>query len=70
MNTIGGRKFLLTFAAMAIIAVHDLIGLDHEALQLVVWLALGGAGVVALEDMIKRPAAPAVRGQKSGRAVK
>lgn len=52
MNLLGGRKATLVLIAMALVATHDLLGLDHDTIQQIVILALGGSGAIALEDML------------------
>lgn len=50
MSWIGGRKTTLVLIAMALVATHHLLGLDADDVQMIVYLALGGSGAIALED--------------------
>jgi hypothetical protein len=52
IDLLGGRKSLFVLAAMLIIALHKVLSIDDADVQLVVYLALGGAGVVALEKSV------------------
>jgi predicted aconitase len=49
---LGGRKSIFILAAMAIIAAHELLRISDADVQMIVYLALGGAGVVALEKSV------------------
>lgn len=62
INLFGGRKSSLVFVAMVIVAAHDWLGLDDATVQQVVYLALGGSGVIALEDALG-----AMRGKKKAK---
>jgi len=50
LNKIGGRKFLMLLVAIILVALKDVIGLDEEAINKIVILAIGGSGTIALED--------------------
>ena len=50
---LGGRKMVLIFTTIILIACSKWIGLDAETLNKLIVVALGGSGVVALEDSAK-----------------
>lgn len=50
LNSIGGRKFTLLFICLILVALKDQIGIDDEAINKLVILAVGGSGAIALED--------------------
>lgn len=50
---LGGRKMVLVLAVMALIAARKLLGLDDQTVHVLLWLALGGSGAIALEDGLK-----------------
>lgn len=47
----GGRKSTMILLAMALVALQNKLGLDDKAIDLIVWLALGGSGALTLESM-------------------
>ena len=49
----GGRKVFLVLTSLIIIACSKVIGLDEETQNKLIVLALGGSGVVALEDSVQ-----------------
>jgi len=50
VSWIGGRKTTLVLIAMALVATRNLLGLDANDVQMIVYLALGGSGAIAIED--------------------
>ena len=48
---LGGRKSALALVAMALVAAQKPLGLDSDAVDQIIWLALGGGGLIALEDV-------------------
>lgn len=52
MNLIGGRKCALVLVAMTLVALRNVIGIDDATVDMIVYLALGGSGAIALEDAV------------------
>lgn len=50
-TVLGGRKSALVLVAMALVAAKNLLGLSDQEVEQVIWLALGGGGLIALEDV-------------------
>lgn len=49
---LGGRKSSIVMLAMALLACHNLLGIDDKTAEQIIYLALGGSGVIALEDTL------------------
>lgn len=50
-NVVGGRKSAFILVAMLLVALHEVLRLDEGTVQQIVWLALGGGGLIAVEDV-------------------
>lgn len=53
LKLIGGRKAMLILIAIALVALRNVLGLDAQAVEQILYLALGGSGVIALEDAVR-----------------
>jgi len=53
---VGGRKFLLAVVGIVAVLIGSLpwVNMDADTKMLIVYIALGGAGIVAIEDIFKR----------------
>jgi hypothetical protein len=51
-RVLGGRKSTFVLAAILAVAFRKYLDLDAEAIEQIVYLALGGAGVIAIEDAV------------------
>jgi len=49
IETFGGRKNIIMLFAMALLGCANLLGISEATQQQIVTLAIGGAGVIALE---------------------
>jgi len=53
INSVGGRKSFLVLLAVVIVALSGLLGIDERKLELILYLCVGGAGTIAIEDSVK-----------------
>jgi hypothetical protein len=51
-TSIGGRKFILIIIAMVLMALKSVLQIDETTLNNILYLALGGAGAIAIEDAV------------------
>lgn len=51
-SSIGGRKFTLIIIAMIFMALKHVLQIDDATLNNILYLALGGAGAIAIEDAV------------------
>ncbi len=52
-SKLGGRKVTLLLVATVLTALQDTLGLSDESINKIIQLALGGSGIVAVEDIFK-----------------
>ena len=53
IDSVGGRKSFLVLLAVLIVALSNLLELDERKLELILYLCVGGAGTIAIEDSVK-----------------
>ena len=53
LAALGGRKMFLVVIVMIVIALKNVLKLDNETINMLVYLALGGSGAIALDDIGK-----------------
>lgn len=49
-DMLGGRKMTLALLALVFVGLYALIYGNENTLELVVWIAIGGAGSIAIDD--------------------
>lgn len=54
LEVFGGRKSFVILVAMVLLALKNVIGMTEETATQLLWLALGGAGVIGAEDMVSK----------------
>ena len=66
LTAFGGRKMVVIIIAMILVALREQLGLDADAVTKIMTIALGGTGVIALEDSIKAISAPTKKKKPGG----
>ena len=53
LSNLSGRKFVLVFVAIILLALKGVLAIDDETIDKILYLALGGTGALAIEDSVK-----------------
>jgi hypothetical protein len=52
-SMLGGRKATMLIVAMVLVALRDKLGIGEEDIKNIMYLALGGSGVLALQSSVE-----------------